>query len=146
MMDVTGKQTVNKPFGQPMYSVYSTATSGGVTTNTTTPFSFNTYGMGRTPYYSAGLSEDVPLVVRNDLQLQASVADVLRRSTALQALTPLRVRVDNGTVFLEGSVASAKQKRLAENLIGMTRGVNGVVNNIEVSEALPQPKSSPLGP
>ena len=68
--------------------------------------------------------------------------------TLVQPTTPLRVRVDKATVFLEGTLATARQKRLVENTIRLTPGVRDVVNNIEISEGLPAPKTAPppMGP
>jgi hypothetical protein len=144
LVNTSGQQTVTKAFGQAMYNVVSTATANATTTsNTNTGYGFNTNGQIRTPTYIATLSDDVPHVVHGSMEVQNSVLDVLRRSSSLQPLTPLRVRVDNGTVFLEGTLPNAKQKRLAENQIRLTRGVYDVVNNIEVSEPLPRPKTPP---
>jgi hypothetical protein len=162
MLDVTGKQTVNKAFGQPMFNVFSTATTGSTNSsfgniggmggtnsaNSATNFGFNTFGMSRTPNYAAVLSSDMPRVVHANPQLQAQVTDLLSRSTSLQTSTPINVSVKDGTVTLEGSVASAKDRRLIEGMTRLTPGVRNVVNNLEVTETLPAPNKgpAPMGP
>jgi BON domain len=148
LVSTSGTQTTSKPFGQPIYSVYSTATTGTTTTsNTGVGFGYNTFGQARTYNYAATLSDDVPRVVHASPQMQAALADVLRRTTALKQTTPLQVKVNGSTVFLEGAVASAKEKRVVEGMIRMTPGVRNVVNNLEVSEVLPPPRTGlPMGP
>jgi hypothetical protein len=105
--------------------------------------------MGRTVAYSAMLSADLPLVVHPNSQLQAAVADTIGRSTAIGQPGAVRVRVDNQTVYLDGTVATPKEKRIAEGLVRLTPGVRNVVNNLEVTEVLPRPKTGTpptLGP
>jgi osmotically-inducible protein OsmY len=157
MVDVTGKQTIKKNFGQAMYSVYSTATTGGSGTlgglggagaSSTVMYGYNTIGMGRTPYYTATLGDSLPVVTHPNPQLQASVTDLLQRTTSVTLSTPIKVRVEGQTVFLDGNVATPRDKRIIEGMIRLTPGVRDVVNNLEVgSEVLPQPKTAPaIGP
>ena len=156
MLNTSGAATSTKAFGQPVFNVYSTATSGTTGTTgisggvggTSTNFGFNTFGMARTPTYAAVPGETMPLIVHANPELRATVVDVLGRATVLQSVAPLKVRVDNATVFVDGTVATAKQKRLIEGMIRLTPGVRDVVNNVEISETLPQPrpKASPVGP
>jgi hypothetical protein len=151
LLDVSGKPTTNKAFGQPLYSLYSTATTTTATAlANSAAFSFNTNGMGRTVVYSATLSDDMPRVVHPNSQLQAVLTDALMRSTSLRQPGAIRLRVvDNGTVVLDGTVASPKEKRVTEGMIRLTPGVRNVVNNLEVTDILPRPKTgSPpmLGP
>lgn len=164
LLNTSGQTMINSYFGQPLYSTYSTAISGSTSSGTTgglrggtggaggiggmggmsstastSNFGFNTFGMSRTPYYAATLADDMPRGVIANPQLQANVADVLRRSTYVQTTTPLKVAVKDATVYLEGAVPTAKQKRLIEGLVRLTPGVQGVVNNLEVTETLPPP-------
>jgi hypothetical protein len=155
MVDVTGKQTVNKAFGQPMYATYSTSSStggttfgsgfgtlggaGGTTLGTNVIYGYNSFGMGRTVNYSAERGETVPVVVHPNPQLKATVTDLIQRSTAINPVEPITVNVSGNTVFLEGIVSSAREKRIVEGMIRMTPGVRDVVNNL-VIETFPLPK------
>jgi hypothetical protein len=151
MVDVTGKQTINKAFGQAMYNVVSTATNAATINTANTQnlvYGFNTFGMSRTPYYAATLGDDLPMVVHSSSQLQSTVGSSLQRSSYIQQPGTIKVRVDNGAVILDGTVATAKEKRIAEGLARLTPGVREVVNNLEVPETLPTPqkKTPALGP
>ncbi len=161
LVDVTGKQVINKNFGQPLYAVYSTQTTttgtaiggfgvaggfsavGGFGNTGGVGYGFTTFGMGRTPVYAAVPGETMPIVVHSNPQLQATVVDVLQRNTTIKTAEPFRVKVQGSTVFLEGTVASAKDKRVVEGMIRLTPGVRDVVNNLEISEVLPAPKTGP---
>jgi hypothetical protein len=163
MVDVTGKAANNKAFGQPIYAVFSTATStgtatgtftggagaaggtGGVATSTNVTggvgFGYNTYGQGRTYNYVAVPGDTLPLVKHSSPKMQANLADVLQRSASFKALGPLNVSVNDSTVTVDGTVSSAKEKRIVEGMIRMTPGVRAVVNNLQVAETLPTPKT-----
>jgi hypothetical protein len=169
MVNTSGQTTLNKAFGQPMFSTYSTAISGNTTSSFggiggtggnfggsfggsfggagglsgNTNFGFNTFGMTRTPNYAATLADDMPRVVHPNPQLQANIADILRRSTYAQSTTPLRIAVKDSVVFIEGAVPTARQKRLIEGMIRLTPGVRDVVNNLEITETLPPPTKGP---
>jgi hypothetical protein len=146
LVSTSGKATVNKAFGQPLYNTYSTnTTSTTSTTNTNVGFGFNTIGMSRTYNYTTGLSEDVPVVFHPNPQLQAAIGDVLSRSSVFKPGGQLTAKVEGNTVFLEGTLSSNKEKRLAEALVRLTPGVHDVVNNVQVSEVLPPPKNGPPG-
>lgn len=173
MVNTSGQATSTKAFGQPVYALYSTATSSGTTQggfggaggaagasggtggvvastaiNGGVGFGYNTYGQGRTYAYAAVPGETVPMVVHANPQLQSSVSDVLLRSTSFKALAPLNVTVNDSTVTLAGTVGSAKEKRIVEGMVRMTPGVRAVVNNLQVTETLPAPKTGapPVGP
>jgi hypothetical protein len=169
LVSTSGATTSTKAFGQPVYALFSTATSsgntgtfsggtggasggtGGVVASTAINgglgFGYNTYGQGRTYAYAAVPGETVPMVFHSNPQLQSSVSDVLLRSTSFKALAPLNVSVNESTVTLAGTVASAKEKRIVEGMVRMTPGVRAVVNNLQVSETLPAPKTNapPIG-
>jgi osmotically-inducible protein OsmY len=50
-------------------------------------------------------------------------------------------------VTLEGTVGSAKEKRIVEGMVRMTPGVRAVFNRLQISETLPAPKTGapPIG-
>jgi hypothetical protein len=174
MINTSGQATAAKAFGQPVYALFSTATTSGTTQggfaggagggtgasggiggvvastaiNGGVGFGYNTYGQGRTYSYAAVPGETVPMVVHSNPQLQTTVSDVLLRSTSFKALAPLNVTVNDSTVTLAGTVGSAKEKRIVEGMVRMTPGVRAVVNNLQISETLPAPKTGapPIGP
>lgn len=63
-------------------------------------------------------------------------ASVKSRLVAERAANLTRVDVDttNGTVYLNGTVASAEQKSRAEQLAWQATGVKNVVNNLQVKK------------
>jgi hypothetical protein len=74
-------------------------------------------------------------------------AEVQDRLQAMLALSPslpgaaIRVRMDGGTVVLEGAVGTERQRRLAENMVRLTPGVRDVRNQLAVEQVAraPQP-------
>ncbi len=140
LISVTGQQTVNKPFGQAMYSVYSTATQSTTTTSNNQGYGFNTVGMGRTPYYTATLSEDVPRVVHSNPELRSAVTDVVSRFTSVQATTPLQVRVDNATVYLNGTVATPGRSGSSRIRFGSRPGCATWSTTSRFPRASPRPR------
>jgi hypothetical protein len=163
LVNTSGQATSTKAFGQPLYSVFSTATTSATNVSTTSftggsggglssantgggvGFGYNSYGLGRTYNYVAVPGDTLPIVNHTNPQLQSTIADVLRRSVTFNALTPLKVKVNANTVIIDGTVATAKEKRLVEGMIRMTPGVRTVVNNLQVAETLPIPKTAALG-
>jgi hypothetical protein len=70
----------------------------------------------------------------------ANLGDVLARSSDL-ADTKIQLILDGPTVVLRGNVSDWEQRRLAENLLKLTPGVNGVKNELVVLEAPVTPKA-----
>ena len=64
-------------------------------------------------------------------------AEVKAKLVADKASNLTRVNVDttNGTVYLNGSVENSSTKARAEQLAWQTKGVKGVVNNLQISQA-----------
>ena|ERR1041384_6269515 len=79
---------------------------------------------------SAGISAAKPV---DDASITASVKANLVGDKAAN-LTRVDVDTNNGTVYLNGSVASAEQKARAEQLVWQARGVKNVVNNLQISK------------
>jgi hypothetical protein len=162
LVNTSGQATSTKAFGQPLFSLFSTTTTNATNVSTTSfsggsggglssantgggvGFGYNTYGMGRTYNYVAVPGDTLPIVNHPNPQLQSTLADVLRRSVSFNALSPLKVNVNANTVIIDGTVATAKEKRLVEGMIRMTPGVRAVVNNLHVAETLPIPKTAAL--
>lgn len=144
----------NAAFGQPSYNTtYSTAATSGTGTAVGTGvvastmvtggvgFGYNTYGQGRTYNYVAVPGATLPVVVHSNPKLQLTIADVLQRSASFKAVAPLQVEVNDSTVTIEGTVASAKERRIVEGMIRMTPGVRAVVNNLQIAATPPAPKT-----
>jgi hypothetical protein len=112
-------------------------TTGGTRTgvrNATTAaiVGFTSYGMDRTIPYRTELSDSIPIYAPVASALQAELRDVVTGSTRLNGKN-IDVSVANGTVFLRGQVASADERRLAENLIRLTPGVRQVSNELTIA-------------
>ncbi|MDX2166626.1 MAG: BON domain-containing protein [Deltaproteobacteria bacterium] len=71
---------------------------------------------------------------RNDERICEDVCDHLTEHAQIDA-SDVRVRVADGEVFLTGTVATREQKRLAEDIAEMARGVRDVRNEIRVQPA-----------
>ena len=70
-----------------------------------------------------------------DDELESAVRTILAWNSSLRA-TSILVTVENGWVFLDGSVSWAYQKDIAEHEAGQVVGVRGLTNSIEI-EARP---------
>lgn len=75
-----------------------------------------------------------PAAGRSDEDIAADVKGALLRDTWVDE-SKITVRVDRGTVYLEGRVASHDERAAAEDDARFTRGVKKVVNAIEVVPA-----------
>jgi hypothetical protein len=143
---VTGKGT----FGAPVANITTSTTGGKGTTgggggggSANITSNFTTIGMKRAPSYVTMID---PELVRAPttaamLQLQQDMRASLQNSTALPSGQNLNVTVDNGTLVLTGTVASDRERRLAENLVrlSMTNGVRDVRNQIQLAAGTPRP-------
>ena len=163
LLDITGKPTSTKAFGQAAYPLYSgsgTTTGstfgggfggagggfGGGSSSSTTAFGYNTGGITYPANYITVAGDTLPPVVHASPVLQSTVVDVLSRSTVIHPTVPFKVQVNGSTVTIEGTVASPKEKRIAEGIVRMTPGVRAVISNLQVSETFPNPKSGqPIG-
>jgi hypothetical protein len=94
--------------------------------------------IGRTgPVVSASIgfrgqpSIPAPVVRRDDLR------QVITRSTVLRTPGAIDVMMDGNTVVLRGRVASADDRRIAENMLRLTPGVRNVRNELEVQTGSP---------
>jgi osmotically-inducible protein OsmY len=77
---------------------------------------------------------------RTDAELVATVSEQLQQDVRVDA-SRIRVGTDRGRVTLSGSVASLRQKRIAEEDAWNVAGVGWVVNGLEVTaEARPDPE------
>ncbi len=142
---IPGTSTAITQFGLPLYnSLYpgsqiTSIFSSSPTTTTSTrsippttnlaPNNFGTVGYKAPPTYitSLGFSYQPPTPPKVKEAAQA----VLTRSSTLPK--DLTVMMDGPTVVLQGKVADASQRRLAENLVKLTPGVSAVRNELQVA-------------
>ena len=122
-------------FAVPQYPITTSNTATFKTSATkATNTGFTTFNYRKNPVYATTLSEDVPLVSHPALQLRTEVQDVLARSSDLKPTSQIEVSVlDGGLVVLSGNVSTARERRLAGNLISITPGVRRVQNQLNVN-------------
>lgn len=87
-------------------------------------------GIAKTPSYTTVLSDDVPLVMPNPVKLQGELLASLRNSSFLESVRGVVLAVDGSTVFLKGQVPTEQMRTRVENLVRLTPGVRGVVNEL----------------
>lgn len=130
----TAKSTAT--FGRPLYNVTSTSGSGTTSLSTTTTNGngngFSTFGMPRAPAYITALGEGLEVPTPPPTKRQADLQRVLERSSSLAAAKNIQVMVVENLVVLRGTVGTEKERRLAENLIRLTPGVQDVLNQVTV--------------
>lgn len=71
---------------------------------------------------------------RSDDRVQEEVCEALKRDSEVDA-TNVEVEVKDGEVMLRGTVASRREKRLAEDCVEAVSGVENVQNHLRVSSA-----------
>lgn len=137
-LGLSSSKSAKPSFGQPLYSL-STANANGLTGASTLAeaagMGFTTVGLPRAPVYVTTLGEGMELPVTVPVKMQADLQEILARSTALQTRSQVKVVVKENVVILQGKVASAKERRLAEGLLRLTPGVREVDNQLTVSAA-----------
>jgi len=118
-------------FGVPLFAA-SKATTAGTLSTATTQTGFNTMGTPRTPQYYTTIDFEMaprmPVAQKLDI-LQSS----LQNSGSIKGARNLVVTVENQTVVLGGTVATERDRRLAEALVRMEPGVRDVRNEILVT-------------
>lgn len=141
---VPGSNTAISQFGLPLYnslypgsqiqSIFTTTTTNTASTRsvpplTTSPTNFGMVGYKAPPTYITrlGFNYQPP----GTSQMKEAVQAVLSRSSSLPK--DLTVSMDGPTVVLQGKVAEASQRRLAETLIKLTPGIGPVRNELQVA-------------
>jgi hypothetical protein len=138
-------------FGQPLYGNLTTNRTGttglpGATGTNSLPggtanVSGGTYpgassiGVRRAPAYATTLGFAPPLMAAS--QVQGDAQQAIARSTRLASPDGIQVRMDGGVVVLQGVVPDEHDRRLAEGLVWLTRGVRQVRNELQVRRAAP---------
>jgi hypothetical protein len=127
-------------FGTPMYANISTTTGktgavggggfggGGSLQNA---IGFSTVGQKRTPQYVTTIDfARAPAMPK--AQFQSNLKAVFDQSPTFQG-KGLNVSMDGQTVVLQGTVATERDRKLAESVIRLTPGVDDVRNEITVA-------------
>ncbi len=135
-LGLSSSGSTKKTFGQPLYSL-STATTG-VTTGSATMATgngagFTTIGVSRAPAYVTTLGDGLEVKLAVPAKLQTDLQGILERSTSLPSRPKVQVLVKENLVVLQGTVSSAKERRLAEGLVRLTPGVQEVLNQLTVA-------------
>ncbi len=126
-------------FGQPLYSLLTTTTTGTNTASTANSQSqangFTTLGLSKAPSYVTALSDDFVVSRPSGGLLQKELRAILERSSALKGQGAIELTVKGSEVILKGQVNKDQQRRLAEGLVRMTPGVSDVRNDLQVTAA-----------
>ena len=131
---IGGSTSQTLTFGTAVYPI--TAPTTTTTTIQTTKAAasaagFTSVGIRKAPTYIT-TSGDFPIIKYAPSMLQSELQEVLAESTRLNSKNNIRVEVvEGGVVILTGQVESASERRLAEGLIRLNRGVQGVDNRLQ---------------
>ena len=132
-------------FGQPLYTISTSGRTGGGTAtirsgaggrNTGTASTTSQGDIG--PVISGARAPNVATTIkfamtpRSADQMTANLNDLLQRSTVATAKNSIKIEVQNGFVRLTGTVPTDDERRHVANLIQLSEGVRGVVNELEV--------------
>jgi hypothetical protein len=141
-MGTNGSTTTRSvAFGQPLYKLSTSGTSNygnrssvsGYASSSTSSGAGSTIGMRRDAAYATVVDSALrsgppaaPLTARADLQ------QVIARSSSLSSKDNIKVMTDGSVVVLQGTVANEAERRLAEGLVRLNRGVYEVRNELQV--------------
>jgi hypothetical protein len=128
----TGSATSQANFGTALYNLTTTnqTNTSSRTTAAASGYFGAPIGVRRLPAYSTTLKiknmppPESPLQVREDLR------NMLARSGQLDSRDAVRVLMDGPAVVLQGVVADNDERRLVENMVRLTPGVNAIRNEL----------------
>ena len=89
--------------------------------------------MDRAIPYTTSLHEDFDLPAYAPAQLQTSLQEFVRESSALKSKDKINVTMDGNVVVLRGEVASLSERGLVERMLRMEPGVRDVNNQLTVA-------------
>jgi osmotically-inducible protein OsmY len=123
---------------QPLYAATTTTTTGAASSATATTTGFTTAGTRRAPPYitTVGFRRGPRIA---PAEMQADIRQALDRSPRLSNGRAIQLAINGTTVVLQGAVASARERRVAELLARMTPGVRDVRNELRIP-ATPPPE------
>lgn len=101
-----------------------------------------------------GSAEDLAVTISTGFQapsppvatVVAGLSERLTRMKGIQRLSPIQALMSDGTVVLQGEVASPHDRALAEQLAMLEPGVRSVRNELAVRPPAPAPASVPEAP
>jgi hypothetical protein len=137
---------VQLTFGQPLYSTTSSGTAtvsrgttgglgGGTGQISTSPYAGASSGSTRrAPSYITELALDQPAPRPSMARVRSELQGIISGASSLPSAGNIRVSVNsNGLVVLRGQVGTARERRLAENMLRLTPGVTRVRNDLRVA-------------
>jgi hypothetical protein len=137
MPNANGRAT----FGTVLYNVANTTGTTGTGTATvnrnTNSQNANATGIRRAPSYSTALG--FPYRPPASPRLQADVQQVIANSSRLPSRASIQVSMDGRIVVLKGTVEDDHERSLAEALVRLTPGIEGVRNELGVLRAAEGP-------
>ncbi len=120
-------------FGSPLYTLTTTGQTGTASIRTTNPASgyFGApIGVRRLPAYATTLKiRDMP-APETALQVRDDLRNMLAGSGQLDSKDAVRVLMDGPAVVLQGEVVDDDERRLVENMVRLTPGVNAIRNEL----------------
>jgi BON domain len=125
---------VTGTFGKGLYLSNANNTSSATPSTTTNAGTgFNTAPTPRSPSYVTVLSEDMPRLKYAPSELSAELNAMIARSNYVKNRDAIQVQVAQGNiVVLRGQASSVQERIRVEGMMRMTRGVEGVVNELQV--------------
>jgi BON domain len=135
----TGSTTQTK-FGSPLFTLATTGQTGTASIRATNPASgyFGApIGVRRLPAYATTLKiKDMP-APETPLQVREDLRNMLAKSGQLDSKDAFRVLMDGPAVVLQGEVVDDDERRLVENMVRLTPGVNAIRNELAARNPAP---------
>jgi osmotically-inducible protein OsmY len=67
-----------------------------------------------------------------DNMIKTNILNEMKLVSAIKEPDRIKVRVDKGQVFLDGTVSYKREKKMMRTLVSWHKGVKAIVNNLEV--------------
>ena len=120
-------------FGSPLFTLTTTTQTGTASTRTSNAaggYYGGPIGVRRLPAYATTLKiKDMP-PPETRAEIRADLQTMLARSGQLDAKDAVRVLMDGPAVVLQGEVMDDDERRLVENMVRLTPGVDTVRNEL----------------
>ena len=127
-------------FGAPLFNLTTTGQTGTasiLTTNQASGYFGAPIGVRRLPAYATTLKiRDMPAPA-TALQVRDDLRNMLARSGQLDSKDAVRVLMDGPAVVLQGEVMDDDERRLVENMVRLTPGVNAIRNELAARNPAP---------
>jgi hypothetical protein len=136
----TGSTTSQANFGTALYNLTTTNQTNSSSSRRTAPASgyFGApIGVRRLPAYATTLRiKDMP-PPESPVQVREDLRNMLAQSGQLDSRDAVRVLMDGPAVVLQGVVADDDERRLVENMVRLTPGVNAIRNELAARNPAP---------